>query len=221
MFDRKELKAAAKQQIKGNIGKLFLCSLVAIVLIIVLYVVLGGIAMTSAMAGNWAIFVVIYTIIGCVSVIIGPPLAASFVKIFLNMREGQSPAVSDIFYAYKTNLTGKSIWLAIIMGFFIYLWTLLLIIPGIIKSYAYSLAFWYLVDNEGMTAREALRMSKKATRGYKGKLFVLDLSFIGWGLLVSITFGIAGIWVFPYIYQTYTNAYKQISENYAKDNPMD
>ena len=220
MFDRKELKAAAKEQIKGNIGKIFLCSLVAVVLIIVLYVVLGTIATTSLMAGNFGLFILIYSIIGCVSIIIGPPLMISFVRIFLNLRQSQSPVINDIFWGFS--ITGKAIWLTIITGFFIYLWTLLLIIPGIIKMYAYQLAPWYLTENHmDMTAREALRMSKKATKGYKGKLFVLDLSFIGWGLLVGITFGIAGIWVFPYIYQTYTNAYKQIAENYAKANPMD
>ena len=77
---------------------------------------------------------------------------------------------------------------------------LLLIIPGVIKSYAYCMAPYINMNNENLTAEECINQSMKLTDGYKMKLFLLDLSFIGWYLLGFITLGIGLLWVVPYHY---------------------
>ena len=87
----------------------------------------------------------------------------------------------------------------ILMGIFIFLWSLLLIIPGIIKACAYSQAPYILMDNPDMTAMECIAASSRLMRGYKGEWFVLQLSFIGWEILAALTFGILQIWLQPYI----------------------
>ena len=69
------------------------------------------------------------------------------------------------------------------------------------------MSLYILAENKGKPALECIRESKDMTNGYKMDLFVLGLSFIGWTLLCSITLGIALIWVAPYMYATYTNAY--------------
>ena len=87
---------------------------------------------------------------------------------------------------------------------------MLLVIPGIIASYRYSQAFYLLADNDDMTALEALRASKEMMKGYKWKLFVLSLSFIGWILLAAVTLGIGYIFLSPYINTAYTNFYEYL-----------
>ena len=178
MFDRASTKAQAKLQLKGNIGMLFLITIVA------------GMVMSFTLY------------------ITAPPIAIGIIMIYLGMTNGKNPELGDLFKGFS--LFGKSWWLAIITGFFTCLWMMLLYIPGYIKMYAYSLAPYILAENPTMTAREALNESKRITNGAKMDLFVMDLSFIGWALLVGLTGGLAGIYVFPYMNATWANAYQAI-----------
>lgn len=181
MFTRSEIKQMAKQQISGNIGILFLCSLV-----IFLIMIPGSI----------------------VGFFIVPSFTVSVLMIYLNLAKGTRPEVGDIFKGFE--VFGKALWLNIIMNFFITLWSLLFLIPGIIKSISYSMSFYILADNPTMTAREALNESKRIMHGHKWEYFVLGLSFIGWILLTCITFGLAGIYAMPYMNATYINFYNKI-----------
>jgi hypothetical protein len=91
-----------------------------------------------------------------------------------------------------------------VTGILIFLWTLLLIIPGIIKSYAYRMVPYILADNPNMGVREAISLSNEMTMGHKFDMFVLDLSFIGWYLLGTLALGIGVLFVMPY--ENATNA---------------
>jgi len=212
MLDRKELKSVAKEQIQGNIGILFICKLIVFFIVVVassLPTITPFLSVSPVLAG----------LIGFVgsfaTIILVPPFMLSFAMIYLKLREGQSPVVGHIFNGYS--IMGKSIWLYILMQIFIFLWSLLLLIPGLIKAYAYMLSFYILAENPGMTAREALRESKRITKGYKWSLFVLGLSFLLWALLGIITFGIALIYVIPYYEATFANAYKKIQAEQAEN----
>jgi len=99
----------------------------------------------------------------------------------------------------------KVLWLNLLMFIFVYLWSLLLIIPGIIAAYRYRMALYIMIDNPHMSALECITASKQMMNGHKGELFVLDLSFIGWYLLTLFPF--VAIWVTPYTSVTYTNYY--------------
>ena len=96
------------------------------------------------------------------------------------------------------------------MSLFTYLWALLFFIPGIVKALSYSMAPYILAENKGKSALECINESKEMTKGHKMELFVLGLSFIGWGLLCGITFGIAAIWVAPYMQATMANVYNSL-----------
>lgn len=88
------------------------------------------------------------------------------------------------------------------------LWSLLLVIPGIIKSYEYRMIPYLLAENPQMPRREAFQRSKEMMQGQKWKAFVLDLSFLPWDLLTTLTFGLAGIFfVYPYEYATNAELY--------------
>ena len=183
-MNRAELKAAAKEQIKGNIGMLFLCGLIVIAICLAC------------------------SFIPVASILVTPPLSVGICMVYLGLTEGKKAEVGTMFQGFQ--VFGKSIWLTILVAVFTFLWTLLFYIPGIIKSYSYSMAFYVLADNPEMTAREALRESKEIMKGHKWELFVIYLSFILWHLLAIATLGIAYIYVGPYMSATVANFYQKI-----------
>lgn len=187
-----ELKASAKTQIKGKIGILFAMFLIVI-----------GISVVSTLVpvfGTIAYFV------------IGSAFALGGTFVFLKIAKGETVSVGNIFYGFE------DLWTAIKAQFFttlfVWLWSLLLIIPGIIKAFSYSMTFFILAENKGMSVLEAITLSRKMMDGHKMDLFLLFLSFIGWFILTAITFGIAGIWVYPYFYATFSNFYLSVKEDY-------
>ena len=187
---RAELKNKAKEQIKGNIGKIF-----------VMCLIIFAINLACSFLGAFG---------SIASFIITPAFTLSFCIMYIKLTKKEEIAVGDVFEGF--NKTGRALWLNILIGVFTFLWTLLLIIPGIIKSYAYSMAYYILADNPELTAREALSKSKEITQGHKMELFILNLSFFGWFLLVALTLGIAAIYVVPYVDATITNFYNSIKE---------
>lgn len=122
-------------------------------------------------------------------------LGYSYFILKLFRREPTSPP--DVFYGFEH--FGKAFLLAIVTTLFILLWSLLLIIPGVIASYRYRLAYYVILDNPSIGVLEAIAESKRLMRGNKGKLFILDLTFIGWALLAALTFGLGMIALLPYM----------------------
>ena len=101
------------------------------------------------------------------------------------------------------------------MILFIFLWMLLLIIPGIIASIAYSQTFYILAEDDTIGSMDALRKSKEMMNGYKWKYFCLVLRFVGWFLLCILTFGIGFLWLSPYIQVSYAKFYEDLKTNQA------
>jgi uncharacterized membrane protein len=87
---------------------------------------------------------------------------------------------------------------------------LLLIVPGIVKSFSYSMSYFILRDNPGMGSSKAITASRNMMKGYKGKLFGLYLSFLGWAILCVLSLGIGYLWLVPYMMQTIANFYEEL-----------
>lgn len=139
-----------------------------------------------------------------------PAMMAGYAKYNLKLVRKEETSATDVTQGF--NVFGKALWLQIIMVFFIYLWMMLFIIPGMVKAFAYSLSFYFLAENPTMTAREALSASKNLMQGKKGNLFYLYLTFIGWGILCMIPF--VCLWVVPYMSATTAAFYNDaISQN--------
>jgi uncharacterized membrane protein len=102
----------------------------------------------------------------------------------LKMARNQRTEMDDL--SYGLNFVGKIILVTVLEYIYIFLWSFLFVIPGIIAAYRYRLAMYALIDDPSISASEAIRRSKILTMGRKGKLFVMDLSFLGWMLLVSL-----------------------------------
>ena len=134
-----------------------------------------------------------------ITVIVAPVIEISFMlQMYWTYHSGEAPTPSHLFEGFKE----KRIWHIVggywYMGLFTVLWSLLLVIPGIVKSVAYSMTPYILMDQPEISATDALKKSMAMTDGYKWNIFLFDLSFIGWMLLSIITFGIVGIfYVFP------------------------
>jgi uncharacterized membrane protein len=94
-------------------------------------------------------------------------------------------------------------------------WLLLLIIPGIIASYAYAMAFYIAADNPSLNARETLWRSKELMKGHKGRLFCLYLRFFGWQLLCLLTCGIGFLWLVPYMNTSVARFYDDLRPSLA------
>ena len=186
-----ELKTKAKAQIKGKIGILFLITLIIAVLSAVASWLVGLIPVVGAVLAPW---------------VVAPAFALSTVRIYLSVTAGVKPKVEDAFCGFDDYWAAVKV--TFFVGLFTFLWSLLFIIPGIIKSLSYSMSLYILAENKGKPALECINESKAMTNGYKGELFLLGLSFIGWLLLTAVTFGIAYIWVGPYMQATYINAYQ-------------
>lgn len=143
-------------------------------------------------------------------VIVTAPLAIGLNKYFIEFSKQLSPDVEVLFDGYKESFL-SSILLSLLTGLLIFLWMLLFIIPGIIKAYAYAMAPYILAENPTISITEALDESQEMMKGHKMDLFILGLSFIGWVLLGLITFGIAFIWVIPYINAAQAEFYLEVS----------
>ena len=188
-MSRQELKAKAKAQIKGNIGILFVIMLIV--------AAVSGIANVIPGIGSIAAAIVLI-----------PAFNIALAIIFLKLAEGVKPEIAELFQHF--NKFWAAFKVTFFTGLFTWLWSLLLVIPGIIKALSYSMAMFILAENPDMPALEAIDRSKKMMDGHKMELFVLYLSFIGWGLLCTITCGIAGIYVIPFMNATLVNFYNSI-----------
>ncbi len=133
---------------------------------------------------------------GLVVFLIGGAIELGIWAFFGRINMGERPPFSALFERFA--LFGKALGLRLFISLFVFLWSLLFIIPGIVASYKYSLAPQLMAEYPQMGIREAVNRSKQLMSGHKGRLFCLDLSFIGWWFLSALTLGILGLWITPY-----------------------
>lgn len=142
-----------------------------------------------------------------VEIFVGNVLRVGANRFFIE-NKNQMPGVSTIFDGFKSGHYGNIVVTMFLMNLYIFLWSLLLIIPGIIKGYEYRMIPYILAENPGMDRREAFAISKRMMDGEKWAAFILDLSFIGWYILSVFTCGLLAIfYVTPYEEATIAELY--------------
>ena len=164
---------------------------------------IGGIGIFALVVGGILLFIVLFIVIAAIHAFLFNPLEAGTARFFVRNLNDKAE-IRELAYCYDHGYLNvvKTVFLR---DLYIVLWGLLLIIPGIIKSYEYRMVNYILAENPEMNTKEVFAMSRDMMRGNKWRAFVLDLSFIGWHLLSLITIGLAGIfYVFPY--RNMTNA---------------
>lgn len=150
------------------------------------------------------------------------PLTIATSWFFLDLVRRNRTGINEAFSVYSNaRLSGKLIITSILQGLFIFLWSLLLLIPGIIKSLAYSQTYFIMRDNPQLSALEAITESRKRMKGYKWKYFLMNLSFLGWGILSVITLGIGFLWLVPYVGTTTAAFYNEWIATQDRDIPIE
>ena len=193
MKDNRYLRAAAREQLGGNI---FSAPWLLALLASLLYSLISG--FTSSF------FIGIFLI---------GPLSVGLHAVFLPMtRDAREYRIEDLFYSFESSRFVKHMVLGLLYTLYLVLWSLLLVVPAIVKSYSYRLAFYLAIDHPELTANECITMSRRLMDGRKMQAFLLDLSFIGWMLLGTLACGIGTLFVAPYQYAASANFYKAICE---------
>lgn len=147
------------------------------------------------------------------SVILAPPLTVGYASFCLRIYRGETGDTAGIF-GNGFGLFWRNVGGMLFMDLFIFIWSLLFIVPGIIKAFAYSMTPYILADGKNVRATDAIKLSMCMTRGYKGKIFVMMLSFFWWGLLTALTGGILAIfYTGPYFSTSMAGLYEELKTN--------
>ena len=156
--------------------------------------------------------VVFFAVASLVTLIAGGPINYSFARIYLRLvgPENRRPKIEDLVEGFVGNNFLRTLVAQLEITVFTFLWSLLFIIPGIIKTISYSQTFYILADNPKMDADTAIKRSMEMMDGHKMDYFMLVLSFIPWVLLCIITLGIATIYVGPYMSATFAEFYRNV-----------
>ena len=149
------------------------------------------------------------------SIFVLGPLSYGYYVSFLNSkRTGEVVRIENLFDGFKDY--ARVFLTNLLQSIYIVLWTLLLIVPGIIKSISYSQTFFVLKDNPELKNNAAIERSMAMMDGHKMEYFCLILSFIGWLLLGILTLGIGLLWVNPYIATATAHFYEYVKEDYER-----
>jgi len=146
--------------------------------------------------------------LGLAQFIIGGVVELGYSKFLLKQHDGEEAEVYDIFSQFHR--FGDGFCQSLLRGLYIFLWSLLFIIPGIVAAFKYAMTPFIMVENPQLSASEAITASKELMDGHKAELFVLGLSFIGWAILSALTLGIGNLWLNPYINATYAVFYRSL-----------
>ena len=149
--------------------------------------------------------------------VIAGPIGYGLISVFLRVarKQDEHAEIRNLWDGFRGKF-GQSLVIELLNVIYVFLWSLLLIVPGIIKSYAYS-ASMYLLHEHGLEGNEAITESRKLMKGRKWKLFCLDLSFIGWYIVGLLCLGVGVLWVDTY----HTMAKTLFFEDALKEGPKE
>ena len=163
--------------------------------------VLSGVVITSAIIG--ALF----------SIFVTNAITVGVNNYFIKNTDSK-PSFKDAFSGFKVKY-GRNIGTLLLVGIKTFLWTLLFIVPGIIKSYEYSIIPYILADDPEISSKDAFKKAKQMMKGNKWRLFKLEFSFIGWFVLCVLTLGIGTLFLIPYINAANAEFYVELKNKQA------
>ena len=151
----------------------------------------------------------LFPVIGTIAtyIIVGP-MTVGGVRFTLSVSRREKPEIGQLFSGFDRFGTHLAAYL--LQTLFVCLWTLLLIIPGIIAALSYSMTYFIIAEDSSISASEAITKSKKMMKGNKWKLSYLGFRFTGWFLLAMLSCGIGFLWVGPYMYVSYAKFYDDL-----------
>ena len=204
------MKNSALKVLDGNWGQYVGLTFVFYVITILVYVLAGG---------DPYHYNPLYNALGTVASLALIPLSYGFAVLFLNAFRGWGERVrmSNLFDGYRD--FGRVFLTLLIQGIYTVLWSLLFVIPGIIKALSYTMTVFVLNDEPGLSYDAAITRSSKLMYGHKLDFFLFSLSFIGWALLAILTFGIGFLWLVPYYSTAKAAFYHELLEEEKRNRP--
>lgn len=211
----RELRADARAALKGKywyaFGVCLLILVIAFIMIGIQRLIAGPVVVDSSGIPQTGVMNSVASLVSVLlTVFVSFPLGVGMCRFFIVSRN-EKAGVGELAYPFKNSYV-STVGAMVKQMIFIYLWSMLFIIPGIIKSFSYFMVQYIMAENPALGSKRAFEISKKAMKGYKGKTFLLGLSFIGWILLALIT--VIGIFFLePYMQAAYAEIYAEIKES--------
>ena len=214
MLNSKELRTKAWESLKGKYWLAFIVTIVMGVLgsigasvisfaenLISIVNMVDPAQMDSTMQLGYAainVIALVICIIGLlISIFVGNAVAVGLCNYYIKNTDSK-PSFADAFSGFKVKY-GRNVGTLLLVGIKTVLWSILFIIPGIIKTYEYAIIPYILADDEEISSKDAFKKAKEMMKGNKWRLFKLEFSFIGWFVLCVLTLGIGTIFLIPYV----------------------
>ena len=200
-MNRAELKQQAKKQLGG---KIFGAGWLYAVLVMLIQAAVVSIGNSQWLLGLAA------------TLLIGGPLNYSVARMFLKQSaDGEPMNLRDLLAGFTDDFSGSFL-LNLMQIIFTVLWSLLLVVPGVIKALSWSMSFYVRVEHPDYTWRQCLDASAALTKGHKGEIFVLYLSFIGWYIVGALCLGVGTLWVQAYVQAATAQCYNWLKAQQAE-----
>lgn len=205
-FDRIRIKENGKLHYQNNKWQ-------NVLVVFINMLIVGGVQVIVRISGgSWFVAMFMSLVSIAASLLVVNIIAMGTMTWFHRSIKTEGLKMEEMFWPFREDY-GGNVLMMFLIALYTALWSMLFVIPGIVKGYSYSLAIYIKSENPNIPASKAIELSKKMTDGRKMDLFVLDLSFIGWGILSALTLNILGIlYVIPYQYAAKAFAYEEIKE---------
>lgn len=205
-FDRIRIKENGKLHYQNNKWQ-------NVLVILINTLIVGGVQVVVNLSGdNWVLALFMSLVSIAVSLLVVNVITMGTMTWFHRAIKTEGLNMEEMFWPFKEDY-GGNVLMMFLISLYTALWSMLFVVPGIVKGYSYSLAMYIKSENPNIPASKAIELSTRMTNGHKMDLFVLDMSFIGWAILSAFTLNILGIlYVIPYQYASKAFAYEEIKE---------
>ena len=216
-----ELRAQARERLEGKWGTFVLMTFLMLVIQTILQIPGYIGSLLEILSPENVLASLSFSNISNILSLLALPLSWGLTVSLLRNHREESVDLENLFDGFRGGRYTRVFCALFLVRLFTILWTLLLIIPGIMKAFSYALTPYIIMDESELTARQAITRSCEIMQGRRWKLFCLYLSFIGWGILSILTFGIGFLWLAPYMNASIAAFYEDARAEYEAENSIE
>lgn len=216
-----ELRAQARERLDGKWGTFVLMTFLMCVIQVLLQIPSYIGSLLEVLSPENAMASLSFSNISNILSLLALPLGWGLTVSLLRNHREESVDIENLFDGFRRGRYVRVFCALFLVNLFTFLWTLLLIIPGIMKAFSYALTPYILLDEPELTAKQAISRSCEIMQGRRWKLFCLYFSFIGWGILCLLTFGIGFLWLAPYMNASIAAFYEDARAEYEAENSIE
>ena len=216
-----ELRAQARERLEGKWGTFVLMTFLMLVIQTILQIPGYIGSLLEILSPENVLASLSFSNISNILSLLALPLSWGLTVSLLRNHREESVDLENLFDGFRGGRYTRVFCALFLVNLFTFLWALLLIIPGIMKAFSYALTPYIIMDEPELTARQAITRSCEIMQGRRWKLFCLYLSFIGWGILSLLTFGIGILWLVPYMNASVAAFYEDARAEYEAENSIE